>query len=289
VRLRALDGYELGGIFYAAARAESVRRTAVLHSGAGIPAQVYGHFASFLAEAGIPVLTYDYRGIGLSRPAKLRSFKVSIEDWAEYDCAGAIAWLRQRFPHAEMLGVAHSVGTLLYGGAPNASEQAMMVLVAAHTGYYGDYRPLYRLPMAALWHGVMPVLARTLGYFPASLFGLGADIPAGIALQWGARRSPDIRPTGTGAADERTRRLLERCASLRRPAILASMSDDAFATDAGVKRLLSYYPQLLVRQQLLFAPADAGVSRLGHIGFFRRHAGAALWPRLLAQMQSSAR
>jgi predicted alpha/beta hydrolase len=263
-------------------------RIALFHSGAGIPAQVYGRFASFLAESGIPALTYDYRGIGLSRPARLRGFKVSIEDWAEYDCAGAIAWLRERFPQAEMLGVAHSVGTLLYGGAHNASEHAMMVLVAPHTGYYGDYRPLYRLPMAALWHGVMPFFGRTLGYFPASLFGLGADIPGGIALQWGARRSPDIRPTGTGHADERTRLLLERCASLRRPAMLASMSDDAFATDAGIKRLLSYYPRLPIMRHLRFTPADAGVSRLGHIGFFRRHAGAALWPRLLAELESRA-
>ena len=68
------------------------RRVVVVHPGAGIAAAAYRRFAGFLAEAGIPVLTYDYRGIGASRPKALRGFRAAIEDWAEYDCGGAIAW-----------------------------------------------------------------------------------------------------------------------------------------------------------------------------------------------------
>ena len=70
-----------------------------------------------------------------------------------------------------------------------------------------------------------------------------------------------------------------------RPALLISVSDDAFASPAGTKRLLSYYPRLFPLQQLVFTPADAGTRRLGHFGFFRRHAGSALWPQLLAQLE----
>jgi predicted alpha/beta hydrolase len=284
LRIRAPDGYELGAIFYPA-NAEAEPRTAVvLHGGAGIPAQRYRHFARFLARAGIPVLTYDYRGIGLSRPAALRGFRSAVEDWAEHDCSAAIAWLRERLPRAELVGIAHSVGALLFGGAHNAAEQSRLVLVGPHTGYYGDYRPLYRLPMAALWHVVMPTLTRLIGYFPARRLGLGDDIPAGVALQWASRRSSDLRPAGASAGEARTRRLLDRCAALERPALVIRFSDDAFATADGVRRLLACYPRLSP-QHVLFTPADSGTRRIGHFGFFGRGAGPVLWPWLVARLQ----
>src|SRR5919202_1326220 len=59
-------------MLYAAAASEPAARVALLHAGAGIRAQSYEPFARFLAQAGIPTLAYDYRGIGLSRPAALR-------------------------------------------------------------------------------------------------------------------------------------------------------------------------------------------------------------------------
>jgi len=284
LRLRTADGYGIGAFFYAALRPRAPRRVAVLHGGAGIPALRYRRFATFLAEWGIPVLTYDYRGIGLSRPPALRGFQATIEDWAEYDSAAAIAWLRERFPRDEILGISHSIGCLPLGGAPNAAEQARIVLVGAHTGYYGDYRRLYRLPMAFAWHGLMPALTRFVGYFPADRLGLGEDLPAGMALEWAERRRPDLRPNGAEPAGERRLRLLEHCAALQCPAIAISISDDAFATEGGTRRLLSYFPNLSSPQLLVFTPPDAQVRRIGHFGFFRRAVGVTLWPRLLAQL-----
>jgi predicted alpha/beta hydrolase len=247
---------------------------AVLHCGVGIPAARYRRFARYLAGTGLPVLTYDYRGVGHSRPAALRGFRASVEDWAEYDLAGAISWVRTRFPGAELTGIAHSFASLLVGGAANSGEQARLVLVGAHTGYYGDYLKRYRVPMTAVWHGLMP--ARRLG--------LGEDLPAKIALQWAGRRSPELRPAGTMPGFERVQALLDRCAALQRPALLVSISDDAFATAAGTRRLLSYYPRLFPLQYLEFTPADAHVERIGHFGLFGRNAGTALWPRLLERL-----
>lgn len=291
IKLPTADGYQIGAIFYPALRPRSPRRVAVLHGGAGIPAVRYRRFAHFLAEWGIPVITYDYRGIGLSRPPVLRGFQATIEDWAEYDSAAAISWLRERFPRDEIVGISHSIGCLALGGAPNAGEQARVVLVGAHTGYYGDYRPLYRLHMAFAWHGLMPALTRFVGYFPADRLGLGEALPAGMALEWAERRQPDLRVTdlkvnGAEPAGERRLRLLEHCASLQCPALAISISDDAFATVGGTKRLLSYFPNLSLAQHLVFSPPDAQVRRIGHFGFFRRTVGTTLWPRLLAQLDA---
>lgn len=288
LRIRALDGYELGAVYYAAPAGPAPRNAVVLHGGAGIPAHRYRHFARFLAGSGVPVLTYDYRGIGLSRPAPsatLRGFQSVIEDWAEFDCSAAIGWLRGELPRADITGIAHSVSALLFGGAHNAGEQARLVLVGAHTGYFGDYRRLYRLPMAALWHGVMPALTHLVGYFPAHRLGLGEDIPAGVALQWAARRSSDLRPAGASEGEARTRRLLDRCAALARPAIVIRLSDDAYATEAGMRRLLAYYPGLSPHC-IVHTPEEAGTRRIGHFGYFGRAAGPALWPQLVARLQS---
>jgi predicted alpha/beta hydrolase len=101
----------------------------------------------------VGVLTYDYRGIGRSRPLRMRSFEAVVEDWSEWDCGGAIAELRRRFPNAEGVGVGHSVGTMIFGAAANAEYLARFVFVGAHTGFVGDHRRGYRVPMAVLWHG----------------------------------------------------------------------------------------------------------------------------------------
>lgn len=287
LRLRTADGYEIGAVFYAALRPRSPRRVAVIHGGAGIPAIRYSRFARFLAEWGIPVVTYDYRGIGLSRPPQLRGFEATIEDWAEFDSAAAIAWLRERFHGDEIIGISHSIGCLALGGAPNANEQTQVVLVGAHTGYYGDYRPLYRLPMAFAWHGLMPAITRCLGYFPADRLRLGEDLPAGMALEWARRRRPDLGPKRGDPWHARRRELLERCASLECRALAICISDDAFATLQGTKRLLSYFPRLTSRALVVYRPRDAHVRHIGHFGFFRRAVGTALWPRLLAQLDSS--
>lgn len=286
MRLRALDGYELGGTLHTAIGGPPPARVVLLYCGAGIPAVSYSRFARFLAGQGMPTLTYDYRGIGQSRPATLRGFHATLEDWAEYDCAAAVSWLRERFPGAEMIGIAHSVGAFLLGGAGNAGEQARLVLIGGHTGYYGDYGYRYRLPMAVVWHAIMPAITRLFGYFPARRLGLGEDIPAKIALYWAARRSPELRPTGTDPGSARVQMLLDRCAALQRPSLLVSISDDAFATPAGMRRLMAYYPRLCPLQHLQFTPADAGLRRIGHFGFFRRRAGTVLWPRLLAQLDA---
>jgi len=285
VRIAAHDGYELGGLL-CSLPGEKPARVAVLHPGAGIRSISYRRFALFLAQSGIPTLLYDYRGIGLSRPRALRGFNATVEDWSEYDCTAAIAWLQRRFPDIPIIGIAHSIGALLVGGARNARQQAELVFIGAHTAYCGDYRERYRVPMTLLWHGVMPAVTRVLGYFPASRLKLGGDIPGGVALRWAGRRSPELRP-GSGPEHQRFHEMLDRCAELQRPALLVSISDDAFTGVAGTKRLLSYYPRLFPLKHVVFTPAEAGASRLGHFGFFRR-TGSALWPRLLELLESRA-
>jgi len=252
----------------------------LISCGGGIAALRYARFASFLASCGIPALTYDYRGIGTSRPSSLRGFRAAAEDWSELDCAGAISYLRSRYRSAELVAIAHSIGALITGGASNASEFARYLFICPHTGYYRDYVLKYRLPMAAMWHGVMPALTRVFGYFPAKALRLGEDIPADVARQWAARRSPELRPEATTQDASRARSMMARYETVLGTALAIGFRDDSFATAKGIRRLLSAFPGLRAEVWLI-APSDVRMKSIGHFGFFRQEAAMALWPKVL--------
>ena len=158
-------GTSWAGRYTSPAGTRANQRTAVLFNcGGGVPASpLRAGLARYIAANGYPFLTYDYRGIGASRPASLRTLHAGVEDWSEFDCGGAIAYLRSSYRAAELVGMAHSLGALLIGGAPNVAEISRFVFIGAHTGYYKDYLRRYRLPMAVLWHGVMPIMTRAFG------------------------------------------------------------------------------------------------------------------------------
>jgi predicted alpha/beta hydrolase len=255
----------------AAPGSESLR-AAVLCGGGGLPARAYRRFAAWLAARGIPVLTFDYRGLGRSRPARLRGFVAGIEDWAEHDSTAAIAWLRARYPNAELIGIAHSIGGLILTCAPNAPLLSRFLLVAVHTGYYRDYHPRWRWPMTLMWHALMPAITRLFGYFPGRALGMGADLPAAFASQWARRRAPPIE-----VDNARVAACLARCRSLRGRALALSFTDDGFATERGARRLLQEHLPGISAEQRVIAPREAGLKRIGHFGFFRASAEPGLW------------
>jgi predicted alpha/beta hydrolase len=285
IQLTTQDGCKIQGTYFVRNGNGHHPCAVVFNCGAGIASRHYRHFAQFLASSGIPVLTYDYRGIGLSKPATLRKFQATIEDWAEYDCAAAIDWLSVRTKKTRVFGVGHSVGSILFCGAPNSSVLAGLVMIGAHTAYYGDYRQAYRLPMAVLWHGVMPVLTSIFGFFPAKLLRLGDDIPKGVAMQWARRRTPIFGPQSAGVHSERMRRLVGRLSKAEFDALILTITDDGFATKAGAARVREFLPLLHINHQLI-SPAQAGRKRLGHFGFFRREASETLWPIVLRHLKT---
>ena len=158
VALRARDGYALAATLFRRRGQAAADDAVVFNAGGGLSSARYLHFIRFLAAEGFPTLAYDYRGVGRSRPAKLRGFVAGIEDWAEYDQAAALDFLRARHPRARLASVSHSIGGLVACAAPNANELAQMVFIGPHTGYFGDYATAWKWPMALMWHAVMPLL-----------------------------------------------------------------------------------------------------------------------------------
>jgi len=286
VRFATKDGFAIHGTYFSASAADRITCAVVLNPGVGIPSRSYRNFARFLAASGIPVLTYDYRGIGQSKPSSLRHFSATIEDWAEFDCAAAIDWLHSRCAHARLVGIGHSVGSLLFAGAPNSAKLASLIMIGAHTGFYGDYRRAYRLPMAVLWHGVMPAFTRLFGYFPGRLLRLGDDIPKGVAMQWARRRTPILRSSAAAFPIDRMQRLVKRFSQTQLDTLILTFTDDGFATEAGAARVRDYFPRLTVEHWLI-SPSQVGLKRIGHFGFFRQEARFSMWPKMVKYLTSA--
>jgi predicted alpha/beta hydrolase len=283
--IRAADGYPLAARLWTAPGVADPATVAMINAGAGINSLFYDRFAAFLAESGYPALVYDYRGIGQSRHGSLRGFQATVDEWGSKDCAAVLDWLSARYPFARRLVVGHSVGGFLTGFAQNGHLIDRMLLVGAHTGYWRDYAPRAQLGMFLLWHTLMPLLARAVGYFPGRQLRLLEDLPAGVALQWAARRRPDFwwnltLPDGSPDA-ETIAELVGRFRAIRAPALALRFSDDPFATVAATDRIVGLYASCSARRMEI-VPADVDGRKIGHFGFFRSRCRATLWPRVVS-------
>jgi predicted alpha/beta hydrolase len=275
-KFSALDGTALAGTWFEPSRPRMASTVVVIVCGAGIPARFYDHFARYLCESGAAVLTFDYRGIGVSRQGNLRKLKSGMEDWAVRDIPAAFSEARKRYPRLPLGAVAHSVGSLLLGAAPDASRIKRLIFFGPHTGYWRDYRARWRWLLYGVWHVSMPAVTKVVGYFPGKRFRLGEDLPRQVALDWAGRRRPEL---GRNVEEARKFRLiLSRYHKIRANTLVLSITDDAFAPPAAARRVLSLYPHLVVTHETI-APATLGCRRLGHFGFLRRPASEFFWRR----------
>ena len=65
----AADGFDLHGKLWSPV--DQAHTALLINPATGVAAKYYSRYASYLAAAGFLVLTYDYRGIGASKPQSL--------------------------------------------------------------------------------------------------------------------------------------------------------------------------------------------------------------------------
>jgi predicted alpha/beta hydrolase len=277
VKFPARDGYRLAGTLY---RPKTPNRRAVLfQAAAGVKQEFYGKFADYLATRGFAALTFDYRGIGRSRPPKLRGFKARMRDWAEKDIGGALDYLARATHGARLIGIGHSFGGQAFGIAPGNERYVAALTVGAQSGYWKHWRGTDRLGMWFLTHVLLPGMARVHGYVPARMFGQGEDLPAGVALEW-ARwcRHPGYLVGALG--------MQEAYARFSAPMRVVAIADDRYAPPRAVEAFLAFYPNAPHKLEKV-DPASAGGEPIGHFGFFRERFKDTLWKDAAAWMEHS--
>ncbi|PXX94855.1 alpha/beta hydrolase family protein [Halomonas sp. LBP4] len=290
ITFKAADGFRLHGHEWRHAQADPSRPVVVINPATSVASRYYHRFAAYLHEHDMDVVTYDYRGIGASRPpASLRRLKASWFDWGEQDCEGALRHARAQFPGQPLDVVAHSIGGFALGLAPSNVEVRRVVTMGSQFAYWRDYPPELRRGMLLKWHLAMPLLAVALGYVPAKRLGWMEDTPRGVALDWSTMRPGFERnfrhrsPQGARLASQR----LERFAGLRAPLLALSVTDDPFGTEAAIERLLGYYTSS-PRTHLRLAPQDIDAAQIGHFAFFHDRFRDSLWPIALEWLTQEA-
>ncbi|AGT11199.1 alpha/beta hydrolase family protein [Paracoccus aminophilus] len=274
VVLECADGVRLHGHLWETRRPSAGRL--IINAATGVAARYYHRYAAFLAKHGFEVLTWDYRGIGLSRPERLRGSGYLWRDWGEKDFAAALRFMVER-PGAGLLSVVgHSIGGFLPGLAAGSDQIDRMLTVGAQYAWPGDYAPRCRATLWLKWHLVMPALTALCGYFPGKRLGWLEDLPAGVAYEWAFRR-PRFELSHPAATRPD---VLARMAAVRAEILAVIMSDDEFGTLPAVRRALGYY-RGAARRAVRLDPADFGRQSIGHFQLFHSSHEAGFWQETL--------
>jgi predicted alpha/beta hydrolase len=264
LEVKAADGYPLATTVFG----DGTERPLVLINAAtGVTQPYYRRFAQWLSKRGHQVVTWDYRGLGRSRPKSLRGFHASMRDFGQLDFEGVLRWAEQEARGRPIAVVGHSLGGQVLGMAESNQLVSRAVTVVTCAGTWWLYPPEHRRRMALLWHA-MPLLARPLGYLPGRL-GVGADLPRGVAEEW-ARwgRLPNYC-----FDDGISRAGFNR---LTIPIRSYSFTDDAYAPKTAVDWFHAQFAAAKVERRHV-APAQLGLDEIGHFGFFRPFARDTLW------------
>jgi predicted alpha/beta hydrolase len=272
VEISAADGTRLAGRFFPADAAKQ-SEPVLICTATGVPQRFYAAFARWLAQQGIDVLTFDYRGIGASlREAHVRQCRARKQDWGQLDMPAALDWLRQRTGAETVDLIGHSAGGQLVGLMPNHAALRRVLMVSASSGHVRGLRFPYRIAAYAYLRLYLPVTARALGYSPSKIIGMGEDLPAGVARQWSRWC---LRP---GYVANEFGRGISRhyYDEFRAPILSLYASDDSIATPRNVDDLLRLFP-LAPKQTVCLDPSRFNVPRFGHVDFFRASRSAA-WP-----------
>jgi predicted alpha/beta hydrolase len=257
--------------------------TVVIGGAMGVPQDYYAAYAQWLAGQGYRVWTFDYRGHGDSRPPSpghtLRGYRADLYDWA-FDYETVVLTARRERPQRPLYLLGHSLGAQLPGLFRHPEQVDGLLSIAAGSGYWRDNAPPLRRRVLFLWHVMVPLATPLCGYFPGRRLGMVGDLPAGVIRQW---RRWCLHPRYSAGAEGPA--VAQRYAQVRFPLLAWSFSDDELMTLRGTHHLVDLYAGAPRQVQTLW-PADAGVQRIGHFGFFRDGLRATLWPRSLAALQS---
>jgi predicted alpha/beta hydrolase len=281
IEIKADDGYALAATVYGPeGGAGKDAPLTVIASATGVPQSYYGRFATYLAEQGCPVLTFDGRGIGKSAPASLIGFKARFRDWGILDFPGVIDWAQATYPDRPLHWIGHSYGGFGLGLARNNGAVSKLLGISTMSA---DAR-LIENKLGALQVGLVlfvmaPPLARLQGYGKGKYFG-GTDLPRDVVLEW----SKWCRTKGFlfGIDDLPEKR---HFAGVTADVRLTVPLDDHWLGKRGVEHLLGNFTNAQSRDIWTFGPADGGGKPIGHLGFFRSDFRDTLWPKALQWLE----
>jgi predicted alpha/beta hydrolase len=257
----------------------TIKSVVVMPAAMGVKQNFYEPFAEFLAENGIAVLSFDYRGMGESIPAQyrnsLRGFDADILVWAERDYNAALKTAKEWQPHVPLLIVGHSLGGQLPGLVPDNHLIDGMLTVGCGSGYWRDNAPQLKRFVWLMWYFLVPVYTRIWGYFPGKKMRKVGDLPKGVIYQWSRWcRSPEYFVEKDGSPMQTGHH------KIHKPILCMSFTDDEMMSRRSIDSMHDYYSNARVERRYIH-PKDVDARRIGHFGFFRPQFRNTLWQQAL--------
>lgn len=270
------DGYPLEA--HIIEPAQSNGKVLLVNSATGVKQQVYFSFGKYLAEKGFTVITYDYRGIGLSKPEKLKGFRASMRIWGTHDFKALSDYVKEHYPEYEKFCLGHSVGALILGMSQGSSIFSRFIFVGTQDAYIG-HLPKRIVLTALLGFGVaVPFTSNVLGYFPAHWFGLGESLPKGTAMDW---RTLVLNRKSTSKLYEKLD--VQYSKNLYQKTLVIFAEDDPWVKMKGMESLMNTaYPNLQKTYREV-KTEESPKNHIGHINFFRRY-NSRLWKIIVDEL-----
>lgn len=236
----------------------------LVNSAMGVVRQYYRKFSAYLASEGYQIYSYDYRGIGGSRPSSLRGFDATIQDWGIKDQEAMIQYVQVQHPEIPLFVIGHSVGGQILGLAPSCKRVQAALLVASQVGNW-TYWDKGQAKLKFFWKYLLPQLSGLMGYFPAKRLGLFEDLPKGVAQEWSKwGREVDYMFAYDLAAPKQH-------AELKIPILAWSFTDDTYAPIRAVKNLLGRYEQATVMHRHIAPPKTWEWKRSTTLAFLEKN------------------
>lgn len=238
----------------------------LINAATGVKQQVYFSFAKYFAEQGYIAITYDYRGIGLSKPKNMKGFKASMRIWGTLDYKAVTDFIIKNFPDYQKICVGHSVGALILGMNEDSQIFQKFVFVATQDAYIG-HLPKKIAITAVFGFGIaVPLTTTVFGYFPAQWFGLGESLPKGSAMDW---RTLILNKKSTSKLFEKIE--TDYSKKLQQDTLVIYAEDDPWVKMKGMESLLNNgYPHL-ERKYREIKISESEKREIGHINFFRSY------------------
>lgn len=266
VEFKAADGFEIKGAFYQALeQVNPTKRILIIGSAFGVPFQYYKHIAGFLAENGISVLVFDYRGISHSNEGNMPTENILMQHWGQLDLEAAIQCVEKDYQPEHLYYMGHSAGGQIIGLAPSSVKFEKIVIAASGVGTWRLWPGWQKYGLAFIWYLVFPaVLFFQFGkFFHSKMLG-PIPVPKNAVKQWLSwARSKEYLFTPKHALD------ISHYSKIKAELLGVTISDDWYAPQTARDGLLKYYSNCQTTIMNI-TPNSLGLKQVGHFGLFKK-------------------
>ncbi|MFZ9386386.1 MAG: alpha/beta fold hydrolase [Chitinophagaceae bacterium] len=247
----------------------------IVAPGIGAVQSLYHLFACFYRNHGFTVISFDYRGMGLSAPDRLKGYRATLHEWAVQDINAVLLYARHTWQKHEIIYVGHCIGGEIIGLSPASQYISRMVLVSTALTCEKLWPFHHRLWIRIQKNGHR-LLAGMFGYLPGGNKSNRKSLPRGVVKQM-ANWCDSDNGLFDAYPDNNYRKL-------NIPVLAYSFTDDWLCPPKAVRELLNHFSGASVSWFHL-KPKDLGIRSVGHFDFFHPEMRSVLWKSLLRWLE----